>query len=372
MRVLMTTDTLGGVWTFTRELTEGLLQHGDEVHLVSFGRSPSTDQTAWVARLAAQWGQRFSFTATTFALEWMQDNDGFFDLSCELLRQLATTHGVDLLHANQMCFGALGATLPTVVTVHSDVRSWFQACRGEQPEPSSWIERYDQLVRNGLAAADAVVGPTGWMLDAAKYYYGALRRASVIPNGRDVVAAATHTRHLQAVTVGRLWDEGKALDLLHSVVSPIPLLVAGDQEGPDGETAWAAEQLTVLGRLEEQQIVNLFARSSIYIVTSIYEPFGLAPVEAALCGCAVIARDLASLREVWGDAALYFADAPGLSALLEDLWRNAELLSELRSRSRRHARERFSREQMINRYRSHYAACIATRPAASNGERHVA
>jgi len=37
-----------------------------------------------------------------------------------------------------------------------------------------------------------------------------------------------------------------------------------------------------------------------------YEPFGLAPLEAALSRCAIVANDIPSLREVWGSAAMYF------------------------------------------------------------------
>ena len=46
-----------------------------------------------------------------------------------------------------------------------------------------------------------------------------------------------------------------------------------------------------------------------YVSSSVYEPFGLAPLEAALCGCAVVANDIGSLREVWGEAAIYFSGA---------------------------------------------------------------
>ena len=42
----------------------------------------------------------------------------------------------------------------------------------------------------------------------------------------------------------------------------------------------------------EAELMALLARSSIYIATSIYEPFGIAPLEAALCGCAVIANGI--------------------------------------------------------------------------------
>ena len=41
MRILMTTDTVGGVWSFTKELSRGLLENGCEVALVSLGRMPT-------------------------------------------------------------------------------------------------------------------------------------------------------------------------------------------------------------------------------------------------------------------------------------------------------------------------------------------
>ena len=56
----------------------------------------------------------------------------------------------------------------------------------------------------------------------------------------------------------------------------------------------------MLGPLAEEDLLALFQESAIYLCTSRYEPFGLAPLEAALCGCAVVANDIESLREVWG------------------------------------------------------------------------
>ena len=68
--------------------------------------------------------------------------------------------------------------------------------------------------------------------------------------------------------------------------------------------------------LSEDAVFAAFRSSSIYVAASRYEPFGLAALEAALCGCAIVARDIPSLREVWGEAAVYFRDAEGLERLL--------------------------------------------------------
>ena len=226
----------------------------------------------------------------------------------------------------------------------------------------------------GLRAADAGAAPTAWMLAEAEQHYGPFRKTAVVPNGREIPASApVIERQMQAVIVGRLWDEGKDLALLQEVASPMPLLVAGEASGPDTQSELSGQHITTLGQLSQAEVFDLFRRSSIYVVTSRYEPFGLAPLEAALCGCAIVARDLLSLREVWGDAALYFHDAAELSNLLRTLAQNAELVSAMAKRATERAQQCFRREQMTERYLSLYLATTAARAGHTTlMERHVA
>ena len=51
MHVLITSDTMNGIWTYTRELTCGLIARGYRVTLVSFGEIPLPEQTAWMEPL---------------------------------------------------------------------------------------------------------------------------------------------------------------------------------------------------------------------------------------------------------------------------------------------------------------------------------
>ena len=96
-------------------------------------------------------------------------------------------------------------------------------------------------------------------------------------------------------------------------------------------------------------MLTLFCESAIYICTSQYEPFGLAPLEAALCGCAVLASDIASLHEVWGDAALYFSGPESLSSWLWRLSDHPCLLNESREIAGNRARE-FTADRMTAGY----------------------
>src|SRR6516225_8053498 len=51
MRVLVTADTVGGVWTYAPELVTGLVRRGVMVALVSFGGMPSVGQARWMRGL---------------------------------------------------------------------------------------------------------------------------------------------------------------------------------------------------------------------------------------------------------------------------------------------------------------------------------
>lgn len=361
MRVLMTTDTVGGVWTYSTELTAQLLQSGAAVALICIGRVPSSAQQQWLQRMTAIWGSNFLWEVSTAPLEWMSNNEDAYVEAEPLLTLVAREFGADLLHSNQFCFGALPFGLPKLVVAHSDVLSWAGACRNKPLESSPWLNRYYALTAAGLRGADIVVAPTHWMLGALAANFRLPSVTLVIANGRTVAGPHRGTkRKLQAVTAGRFWDEGKNLKLLTEVRSSFPILVAG-------ETGYEANipAMTMLGALEGEDLLALFRESAIYLCTSLYEPFGLAPLEAALCGCAVLINDIPSLREVWGDDALYFSDAASLSAWLAELSGNPPELAAAQRRSIRRAR-RYTAARMANEYLALYQTMVTKFEAATH------
>lgn len=129
MRVLLTTDPIGGVWTFTVELSQELLRLGHSVHLLSFGRALSPSQAEWCLGTAGHAGNAFSWEVTLAPLEWMQDNERAWDSGAAAISHAIADFRPEILHANQFCFGYTDASLPCVITAHSDVLSWAEACR---------------------------------------------------------------------------------------------------------------------------------------------------------------------------------------------------------------------------------------------------
>jgi glycosyltransferase involved in cell wall biosynthesis len=170
---------------------------------------------------------------------------------------------------------------------------------------------------------------------------------------------------LQAVTAGRIWDEAKNLRVLEDLDLPMPVLIAGESRLESAMYNPRNERVRLLGSLDEPHLLDFFRRSWIYACTSIYEPFGLAPLEAALCGCAVVANDIPPLREVWADGALFFSGAESFAQLLSRLCHDREFLIGAQQRSMRRARG-FTRKRMASEYQKLFEETLQHRLPASH------
>jgi len=369
MHVLVTTDTLGGVWTYTRELVTGLVQRGVRVTLVSFGDIPAVAEIRWMDQLSG-----LDYHPTAFKLEWMQNDDAqaSIEASARYLNQIIRDSRPDLLHLNQFYYGALDCDPPRLVVAHSDVVSWWVAVHGAEPRPTSWMRWYRDVVMRGLAKATAVVAPSQWMLDQVERYYIKPARGLVIYNGRTPALFNPHiTKEDRIVTIGRSWDVGKNAGLLLRIDMPAPICIVGSHRHPEAQDSAIAAQsprahVLLQSHQQERELVQLLARAGVYAATSQYEPFGLAPVEAALSRCAIVASDIPSFRELWKGAAVFFRnnDAADLRKTLEILVRDPAQRRKYGNLAYDHARRKFTASQMVDRYLDLYQTLMPHAVAA--------
>jgi glycosyltransferase involved in cell wall biosynthesis len=75
------------------------------------------------------------------------------------------------------------------------------------------------------------------------------------------------------------------------------------------------------GYLDDAELVGLYKSARLFVYPSLYEGFGIPPLEAMLCGCPVIVANRASMPEVCGSAALYVdpLDEEAIAAAMERL-----------------------------------------------------
>jgi glycogen synthase len=331
MKVLMTADTVGGVWTYALELCRALGERGVEIVLATQG-APLRDGQ----RRAASALPNVAIEESSFRLEWMSDPWPDVQRGDAWLLELEAKHAPDVVHLNDLTRGALAWRAPALVVGHSCVLSWWRAVRRE-PVPPQW-NRYHERVGRSLRAAAIVVAPGAAMLSELIRHYGPLPRTRVIHNGRDAGAFRIRDKERFVFGAGRVWDEAKNLAALGRVARALPwsVFIAGDSRHPDGgEASCGAAHL--IGLLDEAALARWYGAASIYALPARYEPFGLSALEAALAGCALVLGDIPSLREIWGDGADFvdpFDDAAlkhALERLIAEPRRRRELV--VRSRS---------------------------------------
>ena len=297
--ILMTADTIGGVWTYALELTRALAPHGVEVALATMGAPLSADQWAEVTDLP-----NLRIFESRHPLEWMPDPWAGVDEAGRWLLACAEEARAQVIHLNGYVHASLPWRAPVLVVAHSCVLSWWEAVKGE-PAPPEW-EEYRRRVRAGLRAADLVIAPTKAMLDSLPAHYGPIARGRVIPNARTPHLFRAGTKQPVIFSAGRLGDAAKNMAALGAAAEGLswPVHVAGAARDPSGEQEVPAH-LHLLGRLAPEELADHLSEAAIYCLPALYEPFGLSILEAALSGCALVLGSLPSLREVWGEAAVY-------------------------------------------------------------------
>lgn len=100
----------------------------------------------------------------------------------------------------------------------------------------------------------------------------------------------------------------------------VPLVIVGGDNSKvfQDNSGDGASGLLLAGRLTDGEIAALYAHASAFVFPSLYEGFGVPPLEAMIFGCPVIASTADAVVETCGDAAAYFraSDAEALKQLM--------------------------------------------------------
>jgi glycosyltransferase involved in cell wall biosynthesis len=302
MRVLLTTDAVGGVWQYSLDLARGLRERGAETVLALLGPAPDAAQ-----REEARAIDGATLVETGLSLDWMCDSPGPVLAAGAAIAGLARAERADLVQLNMPTLAAAAPPpVPVVAVTHGCVATWWQAARPGEPLPPEYVW-HRRLMGEGLRAADHLVAPTASYARTVARHYGLRRAPTVVHNGRAPLAGGPGRIQADRVlTVGRLWDRVKRTELLDRVAAriPVPFDAAGAAVGPHGERV-TVEHFHPLGQLDSVALGRHLATRPIFVSAASFEPFGLAVLEAASAGCALVLSDIASFRELWDGAAIF-------------------------------------------------------------------
>jgi glycosyltransferase involved in cell wall biosynthesis len=152
--------------------------------------------------------------------------------------------------------------------------------------------------------------------------------------------------HEYILFVGSVEKRKNLVGLLHAYAKLTasgrhsPLVVAGSANRRYPELSKVLQELDLeqdaifAGYMPERDLPALYSGATLFVFPSLYEGFGLPPLEAMACGTPVVCSNAASLPEVVGDAALMTdpTDVEGLAAAMFRVLTQPDLAADLRQR----------------------------------------
>lgn len=315
-RILVTTDSAGGIWQYSLDLARGLSRLGHQTVLALTGAAATTAQ---IRAATAIPGLRL--VDTGLALDRNAETQASMARAAEAIAALAAETETDVVQLNTPALAALADFgRPVVAFLHDCVASRWEAVEGiALPAEFAWRT---ELVARGLRAAGAVVTPTAAFGASAKRHYGLEAAPRTVHHGRSAVAVPNGLPHDFVFTAGRLWDEGKNFGMLDAAAGRIgvPVRAAGPLAGPSGSQV-LFDNIHCLGTLGEEELGRWLSARPVFVSAALHEPFGLAVLEAAAAGCALVLSDIPTFRELWDEVAIFIdpRDEDGFARAIGDL-----------------------------------------------------
>ena len=184
------------------------------------------------------------------------------------------------------------------------------------------IKHADAILVDSLAVRDEVLEAFSLTEERVHLVSCAANPLSILPRGNDpltgpVIAVGTFERRKNLVNLVR------AHQLLSSDLRRRhPLHLIGGS-GFGAEEVFAAAQgdphITLRQGVDQAELARTYASAALFVQASVYEGFGIPPLEAALAGVPVVCASTAVLREVTGDAAIAYFDPRSPSHIAECL-----------------------------------------------------
>jgi len=259
--------------------------------------------------------------------------------------------------------------IPTVVTIHDLIPLVLPAYRG-----TPLVRLYTRLVTAAAPRATAIIA------DSECSKRDIVRHLGIPEERVHVVYLAADERFRPVTDANRIaqirrkyglpdryllylggFDVRKNVQLLLRAYAVLkkeidlalpPLVIAGRL--PERDTAFAPDPRRLAheagldlsavyftGAVDEDDKPALYTAADVFIFLSLYEGFGLPPLEAMACGTPVLATHAASLPEVAGDAALWVApdDPQAIANALHRICLDPDLRADLRQRGIQRAAE---------------------------------
>jgi len=317
--------TGSGLNRYTSELLKELMKREGE--FITYTTMPEVrEQYGEKVMLVPEVLSEYGFRGNLLRLLWHQ-----FNLTVSILKEKAS------LFYSPIPEGMLFPVCPQIITVHDVIPLLF-------PESMPRLKYYHQwILPNLLRVSGAVIVTSeSTKKDVQKYYnisdkplhvvYQGYREDVFYPSPSQEVQKAKYKYNLQdfILCVGETRPYKNMRRLVEAFaragVPSLELAIVGRINRLDQELVNLPQHLGIegkvkfLGYVPDDDLAGLYGGAKTFVFPSLYEGFGIPPLEAMACGCPVVVSKAASLPEVCGDAA-YYVDPYNVDSIAEGIFK---------------------------------------------------
>jgi len=388
----------GGQGIYLKYLSSALCDMGHKVDVISGSPYPDLDPRVTLIKLPGLglyekeskfWGAKPHqlLTSYTNLYEWLDINLGGFPEPYTFGRRLVKymkKHGkkYDVVHDNQsLCYGLLtlqNMGIPTIATIHHPITKDREiALNGTDDKSLKWlirrwysflkmqtdvVKQLNHIITVSECSRKDIAEDFGIKAEGLDLVYNGIdtHAFSPLPNITRLNNRITATASADAPLKG-LDYLLKAFAGLLKKYPDLELVVIGKAKA-GGHTERLIKQLNIekhmqfVSGISEQKIRELYAETTVAVVPSLYEGFGLPAGEAMSCGVPLVSTTGGSLPEVVGDAGILVkpADDKAIANAISSLLDDAKLRQELSIKGRERIINKFcwkhAAKQMVHYY----------------------
>jgi len=398
----------GGQGIYIKHLSKALKGLGHEVSVLSGPPYPELDQSIELIKIPSlglfetedrmkKFNLNLFFNPIDF-YEWITVMTGGFPepytYGKRVLRYLRENQKeFDIILDNQSLSGSLLSIqkiYPLAVTIHHPITKDYKL---EMESASNWKEKLSSTRWHNFLPMQKRVVPRLQNIicvsqpskeDVINEFLAAKDNIRVIPNGIDIntfkPSGLTKELNFRIVTTASADIPLKGLRHLLSALPriigkfPLTTLTVIGKSPKKSKLNKIIDDLELEDRIifksgvSEEEIVEIYHRSDLAVIPSLYEGFGFGAGEAMACGIPLISTDSGGLKQVIGDAALKIK--PGSVEEIEEgilkLFNEDELRTQLAIKGRKRMEEMFDWNIAAKNYAGFFEEIIQSFNHADN------
>ena len=383
-------DVTGGAEKYVHYLSEALQRLGHQVTVIDMPTGSASLSPYRRLEVPVRWRYRFNMVAHSIRgliFGWE---------AARLVRRLIEAGEVDLVSFHSQFSGVTGIGaarkrgVPTVFTMHNPLWSDARACQDRLQRAKFWLERRAEVM------ADAVVGLSQHVTDhRVRYFDLQPAKATVVPVGIDdswfqsrPLAPRVKEKYAPSgepliLVVGRLARYknqllvAKALPRLLAGVPNARLVFAGPLDSPSYlhdvqaavTEAHAEPRVIFAGAVPLPELAQLYALAQVFVLPSLQENCPQALLEAMAQGKAIVASDIAPVREILPEGTAVLVrptDPEALASAVLRVLDDERLREELGSCARQRVHDVYRWEVIAQRVAQTYDELLRSRASDPN------